>query len=133
MTLAAMIAEAASGWLAEVVPPGFAISRGTATSIVLRSSETSLLLDLGKVVREEPPFRERDIRVGVDYVLSSIQDAIIEELREPWPRVPGSSAVPVPALEIEMGPIDREAIIRVGYKWLDRWILESGPIALGRS
>lgn len=103
MTLAAMIAEAAFGWLAEVVPSGFAISRGTATSIVLRSSETSLLLDLGKVTREEPRLQERDIRVGVDYVLSSIQDAIIEELREPWPRVPGSRAAPVPALEIEMG------------------------------
>lgn len=130
MTLAAQMVESIGGWLAEVMPPGFEITRGSATSMALQTPDFSLSLDVAKIVQGDPARLEFEILAGMHYILSSVQDEIAKQLREPWPRVQGSFSFPLPEADIEVRTTERQARVRAGYKLQDRWILETGPISL---
>lgn len=117
MSTADRIAAHLAACLADAMPIGFRANMGAAASIVVITPTDSMTIDVAAVLREDGEPR-LEIEAGVLFVLSSVQDAVVEELREPWPSSGESGALPLPRADIDHGRLS------AGYSVGETWILK---------
>jgi len=107
------ILAAAIMMVRQALPDRFHISVEDGNRVELNGPHATdfLSVDLWALFEAEEDFASR-ARTNLRMLLSSIQDVVVEGIRDRWPASPGqSSALPLSAVESKDG-----AVLRLGYR-----------------
>jgi hypothetical protein len=114
------LAHALATRLVAVVPAGFSVV-ADGPEVAVASGAWSVSIDVKALVEQEGDPNE-NVQSGAWAVLSTVQDFITEELRQPWPD--GVVPLPIPATAVE------GARLRLWYGDEREPVLELPPISL---
>jgi hypothetical protein len=109
-----------------ILPEGFSCIANDTLVILVRDHTGVRSLDLAYAPRWEVGNWAEDLRLALLQVLSDFQDEIIEQMRQPWPAIPGGAGIAVPHAQIEDGTV------RAWYGTDDAIVVALDRIALNR-
>lgn len=114
---ASRLAQHVVDWLRPVLALkgiGLAAENGLVT--VSSESSSVVVVDVGAIVEQPGVEINEGVRLALHALLSTVQDFVSEELRDPWPEAEGAFAMP----EVDVDP---SGTIAAGYAATGTWVL----------